>query len=166
MSPRSCGDRRRKSLSFRSTGVASTTSSLRASFGAEIPTLQHIVVVGSARTDLRSGEHTWDSFIDVPERTFEQPDPAELCYLGFTSGTTGEPKGAMHTHDTLFYAVKTLADHIGPITFGEPMVQLVGSPVGHHSGFVWGVLFTVHLAGTGVYMDRWDASMGRRDHPQ
>ena len=125
---------------------------------AEIPTLQHIVVVGSESTDLRSGEYNWDSFIDVPERTFEQPDPAELCYLGFTSGTTGEPKGAMHTHDTLFYAVKTLADHIGPITFGEPMVQLVGSPVGHHSGFVWGVLFTVHLAGTGVYMDRWDAT--------
>ncbi|WP_327129523.1 AMP-binding protein [Streptomyces sp. NBC_01727] len=126
----------------------------------EISTLEHIVVIDDEATDLGPGEHSWASFIDVPARTFEARDAGELCYLGFTSGTTGEPKGAMHTHDTLVYAAKGLADHLGPKAFGDPMIQLVASPVGHHTGLVWGVLFTVLLAGTGVHMDRWDPTWG------
>jgi cyclohexanecarboxylate-CoA ligase len=40
------------------------------------------------------------------------------------------------------------------------MIQLVASPVGHHTGLVWGVLFTVYLAGTGVHVERWDPVWG------
>ncbi|MFF6980181.1 AMP-binding protein [Streptomyces sp. NPDC008343] len=126
----------------------------------EIATLEHIVVIDQDATDLGAGEHTWTSFIDVPARTFETRDAGELCYLGFTSGTTGEPKGAMHTHDTLIYAARGLADHLGPKALGDPMVQLVASPVGHHTGLVWGILFTALLAGTAVHMDRWDPAWG------
>jgi cyclohexanecarboxylate-CoA ligase len=126
----------------------------------EIDTLEHIVVIDDDATDLRPGEHSWESFIDVPPRRFEAPAAGELCYLGFTSGTTGEPKGAMHTHDTLVYAAEALANHLGPEAFGDPMVQLVASPVGHHTGLVWGILFTTLLAGTGVHMDRWDPTWG------
>jgi len=122
---------------------------------AQNPALEHIVVVDDEATGLGPGEHTWESFIDVPRRTFDPPAPGALCYLGFTSGTTGEPKGAMHSHDTLLYAVETLADHVGTRTFGDPMVQLVASPTGHHSGFVWGILLTVFLGGTGIHVDQW-----------
>ncbi len=126
----------------------------------EISTLEHVVVIGDGTGDLVPSEHTWTSFLDVPARTFPPREPGELCYLGFTSGTTGEPKGAMHTHDTLVHAVKALADHLGPRTFGDPMVQLVASPAGHHTGFVWGILFTAYLAGTAVHMDRWEPGRG------
>ncbi|MEO3825773.1 AMP-binding protein [Actinomadura sp. B10D3] len=122
----------------------------------EIPTLEHLVVFEEDGAELRQGEHAWTSFLDAPPGTFAPPAPEALCYLGFTSGTTGEPKGAMHTHDTLVYPLEALADHLGPKTFGDPMVQLVASPVGHHSGFAWGVLFTVHLGGTGVHMESWN----------
>ncbi|TNC29458.1 AMP-binding protein [Amycolatopsis alkalitolerans] len=128
----------------------------------EIPSLEHIVVIGDDGAALGPGEHAWTSFVDVPTRSFDPRDSGELCYLGFTSGTTGEPKGAMHTHDTLLYPVQALADHVGPTVFGDPMRQLVASPVGHHTGYVWGILFTVYLAGTGVYVDRWEPNWGVR----
>jgi len=66
----------------------------------------------------------------------------------------------MHTHDTLIYSARQQAEHVGPQAFGEPMVQLVASPVGHHTGLVWGIVFTVLLGGTGVHVDRWDPEWG------
>ena len=130
---------------------------------AEIPTLRHVVVlVDNDRfsTGLAEGESWWDDHDDVPAKVFADPNPGRLCTLGFTSGTTGEPKGAMHTHQTLGYAVRALGEHIGPSAFGEPLVQLVASPIGHLTGYTWGVLLTVHLAGTGVHIDHWDPQWG------
>ncbi|MBK1789036.1 AMP-binding protein [Prauserella cavernicola] len=142
--------------SWRSTGHLELSRTLR----AELPELETVVVLDDDPEGLREGEVLWSSLADVPVREFPRPDPGELCYLGFTSGTTGEPKGAMHTHDTLLYGAMAIAEHLGPKAYGDPMVQLVASPAGHHTGFMWGVLFTVHLAGTGVHVDRWDPVWG------
>ncbi|KAA9163295.1 cyclohexanecarboxylate-CoA ligase [Amycolatopsis acidicola] len=125
-----------------------------------LPSLEHVVVVDSDDSDLGDGEILWSSLDSVPGRESGAGDPDAICYLGFTSGTTGEPKGAMHTHETLIYSAAQLAEHVGPATFGDPMIQLVASPTGHHTGFVWGVLFTVYVAGTGVHVDRWDPKWG------
>jgi cyclohexanecarboxylate-CoA ligase len=126
----------------------------------EIPTLEKILVVDEDGSDLLSGEFCWGDFADVALREFEPRRSDEVCYLGFTSGTTGEPKGAMHTHDTLLYSAFELAEHVGIAAFGSPMVHLVASPTGHHTGFIWGVVFTVCVAGTGVHVDRWDPAWG------
>lgn len=127
---------------------------------AEVPTLEHILVLDDGSSDLREGESLWSSHAETPTRQFPDPDPSRVCYLGFTSGTTGEPKGAMHSHDTLIYAIRGQANHLGPEIFGDPMVQLVASPLGHHTGFVWGILFTVSLAGTAIHVDRWKPAWG------
>ncbi|WP_016693530.1 AMP-binding protein [Rhodococcus rhodochrous] len=127
---------------------------------AQIPTLEHVLVLDDDDSDLCEGESLWSSHTDAPDRIFPDPDPRQVCYLGFTSGTTGEPKGAMHSHSSLIYSARQQAEHVGPAEFGEPMVQLVASPVGHHTGFEWGTLFTVVLAGTGVHVDRWDPAWG------
>jgi cyclohexanecarboxylate-CoA ligase len=129
---------------------------------AEISTLQHVIVLDDDGSDLREGESLWSSHADVPTRTFPEPVPSRICYLGFTSGTTGEPKGAMHSHNTLIYSVRRQAEHIGPKVYGDPMVHLVASPVGHHTGFAWGIVLTVLLAGTAVHVDRWDPVWGVR----
>ncbi|MFC9355089.1 AMP-binding protein [Rhodococcus sp. NPDC057014] len=127
---------------------------------AEIPTLEHVIVLDEDRSALLEGESLWSSHAAVPTREFPEPDPSRVCYLGFTSGTTGEPKGAMHSHDTLIYAVRRQAEHVGPKVYGDPMVQLVASPVGHHTGFVWGIVFTVLRVGTAVHVDRWEPTWG------
>lgn len=129
---------------------------------AQLPDLEHVLVVDDVEADLRDGESLWSSHADVPAHGLPAPDSARICYLGFTSGTTGEPKGAMHCHDSLIYSARRQAEHVGPSVFGEPMVHLVASPVGHHTGFIWGVVFTVLLAGTGVHVDRWDPEWGVR----
>lgn len=128
----------------------------------EIPTLQHVIVLDDDGSDLREGESLWSSHADVPTRTFPEPVPGRICYLGFTSGTTGEPKGAMHSHNTLIYAVRRQAEHVGPTVYGDPMVHLVASPAGHHTGFAFGIIMTVLLAGTAVHIDRWDPDWGVR----
>jgi cyclohexanecarboxylate-CoA ligase len=127
---------------------------------AELPHLEHVVVLDDDGSDLGEGEHLWSSFADLATQSFPEPDPGRVCYLGFTSGTTGEPKGAMHTHDTLMYSTRAIGEHLGAATYGEPMVQLVASPAGHNTGFQWGIVFTVHMRGTGIHVDRWDPAWG------
>jgi cyclohexanecarboxylate-CoA ligase len=126
----------------------------------ELPSLETLLVIDDEGAHLCAGERLWREFDDLPPQVFASRSSDEICYLGFTSGTTGEPKGAMHTHDTLLYSAFELAGHVGAQAFGDPMVQLVASPTGHHTGFIWGVVFTVCMAGTGVHVDRWDATWG------
>lgn len=126
----------------------------------DLPNLEHIIVVDDAATGLGDNEYLYSSLWDAPAHQVATGEPTDVCYLGFTSGTTGEPKGAMHTHETLLCSVLQLAEHIGRDVFGGPPVQLVASPVGHHTGYVWGTLLTVALAGTGVHVDKWDPVWG------
>ena len=69
------------------------------------PALQHVFVVDGQPGDANP---SWESFMDTPweerrdpaELAALRPDPNDVTLLMFTSGTTGEPKGVMHTHNT------------------------------------------------------------------
>lgn len=142
---------------WRSTDHLALARSIRSS----VPSIVHLVVVGETvdAVDLGPSECSWATAESVPPaRVDAQAD--RLCYLGFTSGTTGEPKGAMHTHDTLVYSARRQLEHVGAGNWGDPLIQLVASPIGHHTGFEWGVLFTVMAMGTAVHVDRWDPEWG------
>jgi cyclohexanecarboxylate-CoA ligase len=120
-----------------------------------LPDLHLVVVVGAA--ELGEGEIAADALLGADSTVgIDYHDAAEVVHVGFTSGTTGEPKGVMNTHQTLFAVLRRFVNHLGPDTFGRPMVNLVASPVGHHTGFLWGVLLTAYLRGTAVYLDRWE----------
>ena len=129
------------------------------SLRAELPHLGHVIVIDEDGSGLES-EVLWSSLAEAPAHGIAPGAPTDICYFGFTSGTTGEPKGAMHTHETLLHSVERLAEHIGRDTFGDHMVQLVASPVGHHTGYVWCTLFTVFMGGTAVQVDRWEPQWG------
>lgn len=116
-----------------------------------LPGLEHIVLAGPRQ----DGSTPLDSLLDAPEVDLPEPDPRVLAHVGFTSGTTGEPKGVMNTGQTLQAVMRNWAAHAGADALAEPFVNLVGSPVGHHTGFLWGVLLTTYLRGTAVYLDRW-----------
>jgi fatty-acyl-CoA synthase len=85
-----------------------------------------------------------------------QPD--DLAMLPYTSGTTGLPKGCMHTHATLMpNAVGGQWGHAGPET-----VSLGVVPMFHITGMMYSVLGNIYVGSTCVIMPRWDRELAGR----
>ncbi|WP_328315731.1 AMP-binding protein [Streptomyces sp. NBC_00388] len=68
----------------------------------------------------------------------------------FTSGTTGESKGVLHSQNTVHSAVRGYTDAFG---LGDDWVAAVSTPLVHYSGFAQGVLAGVLLGGTVTFQD-------------
>jgi len=129
----------------------------------EAPELRHVVVLGGDPPD----DERFVAFERVAEGDplpDDHPvDPAGIAQLGFTSGTTGEPKAVMNTHETLEAVWRNWVEHVGgPTALGDPAVNLIASPVGHHTGFLWGTLLSADLGATSVYLDRWVPAVAAR----
>ncbi|MEO8836056.1 MAG: long-chain fatty acid--CoA ligase, partial [Caldimonas sp.] len=85
--------------------------------------------------------------------------PDDLALLPYTSGTTGLPKGCMHTHRTLMH--NTVG---GQWSYGggpEPVVLGV-VPMFHITGMLYSVLGSVHTGCSVVLMPRWDRELAGR----
>ncbi len=84
-------------------------------------------------------------FADLPGPSVDlavSEDPNQVTYLPFTSGTTGEPKGVMHSDNTLFATARMMARDWAL----ERTVLYTLSPLSHNLGL--GALITA-LAGGG-----------------
>ena len=79
--------------------------------------------------------------------------PDDLAVLPYTSGTTGHPKGCVHTHRTVMST--TVA---GPAwSGGSPdAVQLSALPLFHVTGMQGGMNAPIFTGATIVLMTRWD----------
>lgn len=86
-------------------------------------------------------------------------DPNAVSEVIFTSGTTGEPKGVMHTSNTVLSIIYPLIERL---RFSERDVTLMSSTFGHQTGFLYGYGMTVLLGGTGVWLDVWNAEEAAR----
>lgn len=85
--------------------------------------------------------------------------PDDLAALPYTSGTTGLPKGCLHTHRTL------MSNTIGGGLWGFASAESTGLgvvPMFHITGFLYGVLGPVYLGMTVVVMPRWDRELAGR----
>jgi acyl-CoA synthetase (AMP-forming)/AMP-acid ligase II len=81
-------------------------------------------------------------------------DPDAVRMILYTSGTSGRPKGVLHTHNSLHALLWQIRDHwlIEP---GDSF--LVASPIGHIGGSIYTFEGPLLLGTTAVLMDRWDA---------
>ena len=77
----------------------------------------------------------------------------------FTSGTTGSPKGVMHTSNTLIACTNAISGRFG-LTSDD--VMLACSPVGHMTGYAAVMLLAVRLGATTVLQDVWRPSRAFR----
>ncbi len=97
-------------------------------------------------------------------RLFESPpvmlpplDPNAVRIILYTSGTTGSPKGVMHTHNSLHALLRQIGEHwlIAP---GDRF--LVPSPISHIGGSIYAFEAPLLLGTSVVLMDRWDPDEG------
>jgi len=79
-------------------------------------------------------------------------DPAGPALIAFTSGTTRDPKGVIHSHQTLGFETRQLAERYPP----DRGQQLTAAPVGHFIGMVNAFLIPVLDASPVHLTDLWD----------
>jgi acyl-CoA synthetase len=79
-------------------------------------------------------------------------DPDAPAVVGFTSGTTRDPKGVVHSHRTIGCETRQL-DHMFP-TGGPP--QITGAPVGHFIGMLNAFLVPLLRRRSVNLIDVWD----------
>jgi fatty-acyl-CoA synthase len=79
--------------------------------------------------------------------------PEDLAVMPYTSGTTGKPKGCMHTHASVQATTVPYLHWRG--TQAESVV-LCAMPMFHVTGMQAGMNAPIHIAATLVVLSRWD----------
>ncbi|SNT46822.1 AMP-binding protein [Rhodococcoides kyotonense] len=113
----------------------------------DIPDLDVIVVGGASWADLLA-EARPDGLDGL-----EEPDPDSVCLLLYTSGTTADPKGALHSHNTLVFENRSMIDWFG---LNERDVIFNPSPVTHVTGVNCALTLPFLLGAPVVLQDVWD----------
>jgi fatty-acyl-CoA synthase len=85
--------------------------------------------------------------------TDSKSDPNTLCLLPYTSGSTGQPKGCMHTHATVMHNVAGAVLWEG---MHADTVALATAPMFHVTGLIHSLLASVDVGATIVIQPRWD----------
>lgn len=140
--------------SFRGFNYAAMVQGMR----SELPDLEQVLVIGS--DDNANSfeqvllEQPWEERIDTralfAERRLGGDDVVQLLY---TSGTTGEPKGVLHTSNTLFSNVRPYAERLH---LSSDDILFMASPMAHQTGFLYGLMMPIYLQTTAVLQDTWD----------
>ncbi|MFM2279098.1 MAG: Short-chain-fatty-acid--CoA ligase [Pseudomonadota bacterium] len=120
----------------------------------DCPDLRDVVFVGEARD---AGTLTWRELLAAPAAPF-MPVPitaSDIALLLYTSGTTSDPKGVLHSSRSLLGEL----DQRHAIGEGQHDKTFSPWPAGHIGGF--GSLVYPQLVGNeSILMDRWSAREG------
>ncbi|MEY4764850.1 MAG: hypothetical protein RI907_1523 [Pseudomonadota bacterium] len=113
--------------------------------------------------DLRLGASTWADALAWSQATGRpaaeqlpplQAGPDDLAVLPYTSGTTGHPKGCMHTHRSVRFNAMTRPAWLAQT--GNDSVQLGVLPFFHVTGMENAMNGVLAEGATAVLMPRWD----------
>ena len=118
---------------------------------AQLDTPPEVVIVrGDSGTNTAYSE-LFDPQAQAPELEL---DPDAVRMILYTSGTTGRPKGVLHSHNSIHALIRQLARH-WRIEFGDTF--LVPSPIAHIGGSIYAFELPLMLGTTAVLMDTWNA---------
>lgn len=126
-----------------------------------LPHLNHVVVLGG------EGPNSFDALLCNPafeaERNGITPDSRhganDVIQLVYTSGTTGEPKGVMHTANTMYSNLAPFAERL---KMGGTDAILMASPMAHQTGFMYGLLLPLMLGARSILMDSWNKAVAAK----
>lgn len=128
----------------------------------QVPCLEHVFV---ARGTPGPGMQSFDALTDTAwearpgRRGLPGTDPSAVHEVIFTSGTTGEPKGVMHTPNTVLANVFPVLERLER---SERDVILMASTFAHQTGYLYGYCALLALGATGVWLDVWSAETAAR----
>jgi cyclohexanecarboxylate-CoA ligase len=130
----------------------------------ELPSLKQVLVTrAEPPAQMRSFQEflatPWERAPQTADRIVHGVDPDSLLMLMYTSGTTADPKGVLHTHNTLTAEVRSL-ERVHGLTAAD--VTLMPSPLTHISGVIHAILTPALLGTCAVLMERWDPADGLR----
>ncbi len=132
---------------FRNFDYAAMAERLR----PDLPELQHVITVRGA-----SGT-TYENLVKAGRgKPFQRPqvDAGAVKMLLYTSGTTGRPKGVLHSHNTLNRVLRMTVEHWG-INPGDAIIM--PSPVTHVSGYANGLELPLIGQTRSIMMEVWNA---------
>src|SRR5215470_6963374 len=133
-----------------------------ASVRGELPSVRHVFVVrGQPGPDMLPWSVLADTAWEAREgrRGLPGSDPNEVHEVVFTSGTTGEPKGVMHTPNTTLSTIYSVIDRL---QFSDKDVIMMASTLGHQTGYLYGYCLNFLLGSTAVWLDVWNAAAAAR----
>jgi long-chain acyl-CoA synthetase len=101
----------------------------------QVPLLEKIICINPGDLPLEKDEISWADIFDeslkhhkaIMQRV-DHLNADDLATLVYTSGTTGEPKGSMLTHDNLLYEARAI-EKFGIVTSED--IQLLFLPLAH-----------------------------------
>jgi acyl-CoA synthetase (AMP-forming)/AMP-acid ligase II len=131
-------------------------AAMLAGLRSELPEMRDVIVVRDA------GDLTWEmALLAAPadETALPAVDPSSVMMVMYTSGTTGKPKGVLHTHYSYDHRARAMGDawKIGPDD-----VVFMPSPVTHITGALWAFDLTWIHGSASVLMDVWTVEEGIR----
>jgi fatty-acyl-CoA synthase len=135
--------------------------------------LQHLIVVTYSDYLKRPTDLTVPPFVAEPRKVFNDKGsvawtdvlakklhpgplttgPDDLCVMPYTSGTTGHPKGCMHTHRS---TMSTLVGGVHWFSRTQDAVYLSVLPYFHVTGMAGSMNGPLYAGATIVILPRWD----------
>jgi len=114
----------------------------------------------STRHELPRGATSWRQVIDARlEPAPHTAGPDDVAVLPYTSGTTGFPKGCIHTHRSIMHNI------VGASTWsasGANSVSLSVLPLFHVTGMQFGMNSPIYTGATILMLPRWDREVAGR----
>lgn len=133
-------------------------------FTAVLATMAPNILPGRSIVRVGDGQHDvgtpWAEASAYPVLAVEvqmaADDPVAVL---FTSGTESRAKGVVHTHNTILFGERALAEALG---LGAADIAFMASPISHTTGFMHGVVMTLVTGGTLSLLDVFEGEVAAR----
>ncbi|MEO5840569.1 MAG: AMP-binding protein [Acidimicrobiales bacterium] len=112
-----------------------------------------VVVVRPDGDDVPDGAIAFDDLHGSSEALPTDVGPDDICLLLYTSGTTADPKGVLHTHRTIAYEVDSIVELC---RLGLDDHIFMASPVTHITGYLYGLVMPAVTGAAAILQDVWD----------